>query len=159
MEKIDLLGGAVPFHTKRESKRIDKKEKPIGFFSSLLGRAESERATYLEPIEPSEDSLEGLLDEIYEIGESLKGDPTLENLRRYKGAVKSFFEKVVKRSIRVEERLSGANILKRKKYLLLQVIDRKLEQLAASVVSNQRENLDLLEKIDEIHGLLVDLLR
>ena len=53
-------------------------------------------------------------------------------------------------------RTSGANIAKRKRFTLVKVIDEKLEALA-SVLAAQKEQLAILAQIDEINGLLVDL--
>ena len=59
---------------------------------------------------------------------------------------------------RVEETTSGANIMKRKRFTLVKVVDEKLDSLAASVLAAQREQLTILAQIDEINGLLVDLI-
>ena len=66
---------------------------------------------------------------------------------------------VVKRGIDVEQQQSGADVLKRKRYALIRIIDDKLERLAAAMISNQRNQIELLAKIDEINGLIVDLRR
>jgi uncharacterized protein YaaR (DUF327 family) len=65
---------------------------------------------------------------------------------------------VVDRSFTVTERTSGGNVLRRKKFTQVQVIDEKLEQLAAGILANQKNQLALLAKIEEINGLLVDLI-
>jgi uncharacterized protein YaaR (DUF327 family) len=41
---------------------------------------------------------------------------------------------------------------------LIQVVDQKLEQLAAGILTGQASQLELLARVDEIAGLLVDLL-
>jgi len=56
-----------------------------------------------------------------------------------------------------EETTSGANIMKRKRFTLVKVIDEKLEALAASVLAAQKEQIAILAQIDEINGLLVNL--
>jgi uncharacterized protein YaaR (DUF327 family) len=65
----------------------------------------------------------------------------------------------VERTYDVVEKSSGGNILKRKKFTTVVVIDERLERLAAEVLSAQRDKLDILRRLDEIHGMLVDLLR
>ena len=40
---------------------------------------------------------------------------------------------------------------------MIRVIDGKLESLAAHVLKGQAEQLDVLRRINEINGLLVDL--
>ena len=65
---------------------------------------------------------------------------------------------VVQNSVRVEETTSGANILKRKRFTLVRVIDEKLDALAATVLAGQKEQISILAQIDQINGLLVDLI-
>jgi uncharacterized protein YaaR (DUF327 family) len=47
--------------------------------------------------------------------------------------------------------------MKKPKYALLQVINDKLDKLGAYVLSNQKDHLEILSKVDELNGLLVDL--
>jgi uncharacterized protein YaaR (DUF327 family) len=39
------------------------------------------------------------------------------------------------------------------------VVDRKLEEMAARLLSDQLSQLELLARLEEINGLLVDLLQ
>jgi len=107
---------------------------------------------------PPEKILESLLDDVHSAGDQLKDKPLPDNIVAYKNAVRSFIRYIVDRTYTVTESTSGGNILKRKKFTQVQVIDQKLEQLAAGILSNQRPQLGLLEKIEEINGLLVDLM-
>lgn len=80
----------------------------------------------------------------------------------YKGAVKNFLRYVVSHSLETEvkEGVKFTHPLKsQKRYTLIRVVDRKLEQLAAGIIQNQRRQLDILKAVDEIYGLLVDLLQ
>ncbi len=88
----------------------------------------------------------------------MKRNPDRENVLAYKEAVSSFIRYVLGKGLVVEETQSGANILKRKRYTLVSVIDEKLDKLAADVLLNQKEQLSILKRIDEINGLIVDLL-
>jgi uncharacterized protein YaaR (DUF327 family) len=102
--------------------------------------------------------LEALLDDVHSSGDRLKGSQLPDNIVAYKNAVRSFMKYIVASSYTVIERTSGGNILKRKKFTQVQIIDEKLEQLAAGILSNQKDQLGLLGKIEEINGLLVDLM-
>jgi hypothetical protein len=66
---------------------------------------------------------------------------------------------VVERGLIVEENVSGRNVLNRKKFALIKVIDEKLERLALGILQTQKDQFDILARVDEINGLLVDLLR
>ena len=48
---------------------------------------------------------------------------------------------VVDHMLAVEETTSGVNIMKRKRFTLVKVIDEKLDELAASVLAAQKEQL------------------
>ena len=98
-----------------------------------------------------------MLDGVFASGEALKKVPTMETIKDYRQKVKDFVKYVVQKSVRVEETLSGANILKRKRFTLVRVIDEKLDALAASVLAAQKEQISILAQIDQINGMLVDL--
>ena len=102
-------------------------------------------------------SVEELLDEVFAAGGALKSAPTLEAIREYRERVQAFLRHVVDHMLEVEETISGVNPARRKRYTLIRVIDGKLETLAASVLSAQREQLGILAQVDEINGMLVDL--
>ncbi len=144
----------------------DKKEKPgVRRFDRLVKEELADRAEEAERSIPAhlvglppEKILSTLLDDVHSAGDALKEKPLPDNIVAYKNAVRSFVRYVVERTYTVTESVSGGNILKRKKFTQVRVIDEKLEQLAAGILSNQRPQLGLLEKIEEINGLLVDLM-
>ncbi|MDR2663275.1 MAG: DUF327 family protein [Treponema sp.] len=117
----------------------------------------------------SEDSLHELLDTVHSAGDALARRPFPPEIKAYKEAVRNFVHYVVENSFDTEEQISevnisrekigGANIVKRKKYTLVQVIDKKLEDLAAGILRGQLQQLEILAKQEEIKGLLVDLMQ
>jgi uncharacterized protein YaaR (DUF327 family) len=106
-----------------------------------------------------------LLEELDNSAEALNGKPVMENLLAYKGAVKHFLSFVEKRAFDawkdVQKRpFSRFNPNKRMRiHTQIAVVDRKMEQFAADVLSGHVKNLRLLDRMGEIRGLLVDLLR
>jgi uncharacterized protein YaaR (DUF327 family) len=106
----------------------------------------------------SEESLHLFLDEVHSRGDALSKRPFPEEIKAYKQAVRNFVHYVVENCFDTEEHQSGANLLKRKKFTLVQVIDKKLEELAAAIMRGQENQLSILAKADEIRGLLVDLM-
>jgi uncharacterized protein YaaR (DUF327 family) len=145
-----------------ELKKSREKAAPRGAlkprFTSLLEN--TRREVEFEPVSSaSEETLQGLLDEVHRAGDDLKNRPFPEEIIRYKYAVKQFLHHITENSYALEEHTSGVNLLKRQKFTLVQVVDRKLEQLAADILSGQTAQLELLARIDEIKGLLVNLLQ
>lgn len=163
MAKVELpdhlVAGFVPGMV---GHKAEKKKEPAkaGAFRSVLREAERGEATPAAAGEPfSEAAVSELMDGVHAAGDELRRDQNADNVRAYKKAVRDFIHYVVERAYAVEEKTSGRNILKRKKFTTVAVIDEKLERLAAEVLSAQRDRLDILRRMDEIHGLLVDLLR
>lgn len=165
MAKVDFPDGASPFLNPAIQARIlqeekKTKEKPkVSAFSSALDEAKAESEPVAEPIELpfSEDSLRVLLDSVHSAGDALKARPFPAEIQNYKQAVRDFLHFVVQNGYTTEKRTSGFNILKRKTFTLVQVIDRKLERLAADILTGQAAQLHILARVDEINGLLVDL--
>ena len=155
----NLLAGLVPGLTGRKTEK-KKESVKAGAFRSALKDAESIDLTpAAEGLPFSEAEAAELLDNVHEAGENLKRDPDGERIRAYKAAVRNFVHYVVERTYDVVEKSSGGNILKRKKFTTVVVIDERLERLAAEVLSAQRDKLDILRRLDEIHGMLVELRR
>lgn len=155
----NLLAGLVPGLSGRRPEK-KKEARGVGAFRAILGEAtEAEKTLAAEGVPFSEAEAAELLDSVHAAGEDLKKDPDPERVKAYKLAVRNFVHYVVQNAYDVVERSSGGNILKRKKFTSVVVIDERLERLAAEVVSAQRDKLDILRRLDEIYGLLVDLLR
>jgi uncharacterized protein YaaR (DUF327 family) len=159
MDRIDSVGES--FTKKSPSKKIRTKKPSRSVFSSLLHKAaETEEQEFDVDVEERETGpLDDLMEDITALGDALVRTPTLENVRRYRDRVKQFLKYVVAHVLEVEERTSGTNILKRKKYLMVNTVDQQLETLAREFLGSQKEHIDLLGRINEINGLLVDLLR
>ncbi len=141
--------------TKKESRRAGDVGPTRSFQSEFRDVADSSSAS---PDAGIEDGVAGeLLDAVFAAGDRLKKRGDSGSLAGYRDAVRRFLGAVVRRGLDVEEHTSGSSILRRKRYTLVQIIDSKLEQLAAGMVSIQREQLDLLARVDEINGMLIDL--
>ncbi len=102
---------------------------------------------------------QALLDEIHTLGAGLKRNPTVANLKEYRQLVQRFMNQVVAGAYSLDHRESGAAILKRKRFSLVSLVNQKLDRLAAGLIQTQEPQLDLLEQIEEIYGLLVDLMQ
>jgi uncharacterized protein YaaR (DUF327 family) len=150
-------GGAVkPEAKKTKQNRAGTAPRKTSFSRVLEGRMRETEAP--APLPLDREALQTLLDEVHSAGDALKHRPFPNEIKRYKQAVSDFLRHVVENSYALTEQTSGINLLKRKKYTLIQVLDHKLEQLAAGILAGQTAQIELLARIDEISGLLVDLL-
>lgn len=158
-----LPSNYVPANLPKRAEDGKKPGKGKAVFRTSLKEAldarEAEEAQAALPEAFSDEDLTRLLDGVHEAGDRLKGNPNIELVQAYKKAVRDFVHYIVERSFVVEEKTSGGNILKRKKYYRIAIVDESLERLAAEILRNQKDHLEILRRIDEINGMLVDLLR
>jgi len=164
MERINSAGSS---RLKRELKSKRKKPGKAGH-SRAASTSKTGNGTVafdalfpLEDREIDKDLLEDLLDEIHEAGEILKEIPTLENIKKYRQSVSDFMKYIVKNTLETETAVSSSinPLKKQKRYIIIKVINDNLEHLASGILQNQLDQLKILEKIDEINGLIVNLLK
>jgi len=145
-------------------------------FSRIFDDARSKTAEELGPLREmpvSEETVNVLMDEVRNAGDILQSRPFPEEIMRYKQAVRNFMHYVVKNSYALEHEAGIPKFLKpgfsgqrgtpaamsQKQYTKIQVIDKKLEDLAAMLLSSQKPGLEIAARLEEISGLLVDLLQ
>ena len=88
----------------------------------------------------------------------LVGEKGTDFFKRYRQAVRGFLDCVLARLTVLEEKTSAAGVRKRKRFTQIRIVDQKLERLVADLLASQHRQLDILGRINEIVGLLVDLL-
>ena len=163
MDKVDfsassLIPTALQRSMKQEARKAGSKGGRKTVFSGLLDNYVSSGGELgaLREFAPSEQALTELMDEVHSAGNELIDRPFHDEILRYKRAVRDFIHYVVENAFELEKsqtRRKG----KVKSYAQIQVIDRKLEELAAAILSGQTTQLERVSKLDEIKGLLVDL--
>lgn len=97
------------------------------------------------------------LEEVEEYGRRLKESPVYENLVRYKSKVRAVLRYLVQRSYVVTESSFYDPTGRRRLLMMVENIDQKLEELTRDFLNNQNSGLDLVGRLDEIRGLLLDL--
>ena len=140
----------------KKKEKIDEKKKNL-FRRELRRAGESINIT---PSLTGDEELAELMDTLFKVGEDLVKDPTMNNLRSYRNSVSLFFKFVIKQSLNfdsIEGRLNPKTF-ERKCYALVSVVDNKVDNIAKNVLSDQRKQFDLLGAVEEINGLIVDLI-
>ena len=144
----------------KSSKTVKTKNSFVSFFEKAgIGT--------VKELPLSQDSLNELLDDVHSAGDTLSKRPFPPEIASYKEAVRNFVHYVVENSFDTEEQTGitkfrklkdGKSIPEHGKFTIVKVIDSKLEGMAAAILRGQLSQLEILEKLDEIKGLLVDLL-
>ena len=165
MERIELTGNN-PFSRSRKGRKTEKKHSGFSIFSfSGEKNKPDDFSVYLDGAVSSAVPLEELLDEVHQAGEKLIDKPFMASILEYKKAVRKFMAHIVSRAYTAETDTevrkyfkNGLPMVDEKKWVKIKVIDEKLEKLALYIVENQKSQLSILKRIEEIEGLLVDLM-
>ncbi len=98
-----------------------------------------------------------MMEEITMQGDKLAKHRDIKDMKRYRTLVKDFLNEVVNRS----HAFARENFLDRKGrhrvYGIIRLIDKNLDELAQELVKDEKDNLEILNKIGEIRGLLLDI--
>ncbi len=102
--------------------------------------------------------LNGMLEEITVHGKKLAKRMDLRDMKHYRELIKEFMNEIINRS----HKFSRENFLDRKGrhrvYTMIKLVDRNLDELAAELIKDEKDHIAILNKIDEIRGLLLDIL-
>lgn len=102
------------------------------------------------------EQLRQLLDDMDRRGELLAKHRTFENLRGYKDTVRKFVQEAVTNGYSLQEH-SGFLRGRERRHKLLKELDTQLIALTNEVMDQQKTVVDLLSRIGEVKGLLVNL--
>ena len=102
--------------------------------------------------------LTAMMNSITMEGKKLKKHMDIRDMKHYRGLIKEFLNEVLTRS----HEFSRENYLDRRGrhrvYGIIRVIDQELDKLAEELVKDEKDAIGILGKIDEIQGLLLDIL-
>lgn len=99
-----------------------------------------------------------VMEDIVQQGKKLGKHMDVRDMKRYRALIKEFMNEVVNRS----HKFSRENFLDRKGrhrvYGIVKLVDNKLDELAQELIKDEQDHIAVLGKIDEIRGLLLDIL-
>lgn len=158
MKPVDNQGGFV-FRPDLKPAPVAQRKKSAGkSFMALFRPAEAEAgAEEVDPDAAGPEGLEEQLDRIHELGQKLLKSQTLEQVKAYKAAVKAFMQHFLRHGIEAGELVSNRSVMNQKKYTIVRIVDENLERLVTGILQSQVKQMDILSRLEEIQGLLVDL--
>ena len=141
------------------NKRIKGKEQTAS--SKGSGVARQEEAVFSKAFldasrQQASRALDLVLAELDASGERLAAAQSFEELERYKQLVKEFLQKVTQGLGKLHFSDGGSG-KQAKVHVILEKVDLELGRLAEEVVKRQAGQLRILERLDQIRGLLLDL--
>ena len=175
MDKVDFSSVTLFNPSFRPGQKSDTKKTKAG--TEIWGKGKIKFSEFLDEatqkgelgpllnIPPSEEALTELMDAVHSTGSDLIDRPFHDEIMKYKRAVRNFLHYVVENGYELQKTQGikrkvvsrGETEWKSTVFQQVKVADKKLEELAAAILSGQTTQLDRVSKIDEIKGLLVDM--
>lgn len=100
-----------------------------------------------------QDTLVAFLAEIDEQGKKLLKHPVRAEIERYRALVGKFVKEALAQMTTLEKRSDRRN----RAFTLVKEVDKKLAELTELLLGGQAKQIDVLAKLQEIRGMLVDL--
>lgn len=101
--------------------------------------------------------LSSMMQEITRQGDRISKKMDVRDMKKYRVLIKEFMNEVVSRS----HKFSRENFLDRKGrhrvYGIIRQVDDTLDELARELVKDEKDHIAVLNKIDEIRGLILDI--
>lgn len=149
MKVSDTLGGpsGIPDVSVQEGRKVADSGEPG--FQARLKQVESSN---------HEERLKELVDMIMQQGKKLGEKADIKELKVYKKLISEFLDEAVGGS----RKFSKHNFLDRRGrhrvYALVRKIDTELEQLTGEILEGEKNNIKILQRLDDIRGLILDII-
>lgn len=101
--------------------------------------------------------LEGLINDITVMGKKIAEHMDIRDMKQYRGLIGDFINEVVTNS----HEFSRENFLDRRGrhrvYGIVRVVNQELDDLAQELLKSEKDHIKILDKTDQIRGLLLDI--
>lgn len=144
--KVKKVGGTGA--SKSVKPAAKKSEAPRITFTEILAQKDYDSQKHV---------LEQALEQIDKKGKALVEERTIENLYIYKDMIREFIEEVLDKGLALHERRGFSRTGRTKILRTVSEIDKKLVDLTNIILKREERELNLLKRLGEIQGLLVDL--
>lgn len=141
--KINQMTAQAPVETQTQAPKGDE-----SFKFTLISHIENDEL---------QEKLSNLMNDIEEQGKKIAKHMDIRDMKRYRTLVKDFMNEVTANS----HKFSRENFLDRKGrhrvYGIVKEVDKSLDDLAQELLKDEKDNLEILKKIDDIRGMLLDI--
>lgn len=132
----------------------------VGQKNSVQPTDDSFRFTLTSAIEDADlqTKINNMLNDINLQGKLIARHMDIREMKRYRGLIRDFLNEIVNRS----HKFSRENFLdhrgRHRVYGIIRLIDENLDELAQELVEDEKNQINILSRIGEIEGLLLDIL-
>ncbi len=122
----------------------------------------TKQASFTEALKSSETSrrkeaCESILQEIDMLSAELKKAPTPAGIKKYRKLITAFIKEAMGQSYELQEDMHWDREGNRKNYILVKQINQSVEELMDAVMNQEKKQINLVARLEEIRGMLVDL--
>lgn len=103
------------------------------------------------------DKLDVLLEKIQAQGKILAKNRSLKELKKYKALVKSFMQEAIDSSLELRQNSGWNQWGKHRLLTIVEKVDERVDELTRLMLEGEEKTMAILDKLDEIRGLLLDL--
>jgi len=145
---LKIEPGYIPINKTVQRNETLVRQAPTQTFGDFLQYQEEDR---------SAEELQRKLVDIQQQGDRLMRSMTLRELKLYRMMVKGFLEDTVRRGIKLKETKGLDRRGRGKRYKILEEVDSLLVSIGEELLQTEEGRLELLQKVGEIRGLLINL--
>lgn len=99
-----------------------------------------------------------LLDDLSGLSDSLLGVIDINAFEKYRGLIRELLTGIVRNAYLIDSEQPTDGAGRRRNFESVSIIDNKLDTLARDILEQSGEKLDYLSRVDEIRGLILDML-
>ena len=98
-----------------------------------------------------------MMEDIVSQGEKIKKKMDIRDMRKYRQLIKDFMNEIVNRSHKFSRENFRDRRGRHRVYGIVKLVDSNLDELAAELIKDEKDAISILNKVDEIKGLLLDI--
>lgn len=145
---VKIQPGFYPVNKTLQRGETANRPAPMQNFGDFMQQQEESR---------TQEQLQRKLEDIRLQGDRLTRSMTVRELVLYRQMVKSFLEDTVRRGIGIKDTKGWDRRGRGKRYKLLEEVDAMLVNMGEELLQTEEGRLDLLHKVGEIRGMLINL--
>lgn len=105
-----------------------------------------------------EDKIKYLADKIFEQGVKLSKKTDIRELKVYKKLVSEFLEETINNSHKFTKKNFTDRRGRHKVFASVKKVNKELDDLTIDLLNNEKDNIKILKKLEDIRGLILDII-
>ncbi|HEY9059069.1 MAG TPA: YaaR family protein [Pseudobacteroides sp.] len=130
----------------REDRKVS--ESRSGTFQTKLAQAETSNF---------DERVRNMLNKIVEQGEKLSKKIDIRDFKVYKTMISEFLDEIVNNSHKFSKKSFLDRRGRHKVYAVIKRINEELDLLAKEFLKDEKDNIQILQRLDDIRGLILDI--